>query len=282
MKVKMLAGRTGRKILCYLALCALAVLFLFPLFWFVIGSLKSYEEFFLFPPKFWVWPMKFGNYFNALHYASLDFGKMLGNSAIITLLSVIGAVVSSSIVAFGFSRIRWRGRDQIFTIVILTMIIPGEVLLTPLYTIYSRLGFLDTWIPVIAPYFFAKPFYTFIIRQNMLGIPLEMDESAEIDGCNTWQKFVHVILPQSKPALLTAMILAMQDQWNNYIEPLIYISSNSKQTISVGLTFFSSMYNIEWNLVFAAAVIVALPILIVFVFCQKYFIQGVVVSGVKG
>ena len=115
-----------------------------------------------------------------------------------------------------------------------------------------------------------------------MGIPVEMDESAVIDGCNVWQRLVYVILPQAKPALLAAMIMAMQDQWNNYLEPLIYINSNTKQTISVGLTFFSGMYNIQWNLVFAAAVIVALPILVVFVFLQKYFIQGVVVSGVKG
>ena len=207
---------------------------------------------------------------------------MLGNSFIITITSVIGAVVSSTIVAYGFSRLRWRGRDKVFVLVILTMIIPGEVVLTPLYFIYNRLQLLDTWFPMIAPFFFAKPFYTFMIRQSMMGIPVEMDESAVIDGCNVWQRLVYVILPQAKPALLAAMIMAMQDQWNNYLEPLIYINSNTKQTISVGLTFFSGMYNIQWNLVFAAAVIVALPILVVFVFLQKYFIQGVVVSGVKG
>ena len=123
---------------------------------------------------------------------------------------------------------------------------------------------------------------TSMIRQSMMGIPMEMDESAEIDGCNVWQRLLYVILPQVKPALLAAMIMAMQDQWNNYLEPLIFINSNSKQTISVGLTFFSGMYNIQWNLVFAAAVIVAMPILVIFIFLQKYFIQGIVVSGVKG
>ena len=229
-----------------------------------------------------MWPLRFANYPEAYNYAALNFGQMLGNSFIITITSVIGAVVSSTIVAYGFSRLRWRGRDKVFVLVILTMIIPGEVVLTPLYFIYNRLQLLDTWFPMIAPFFFAKPFYTFMIRQSMMGIPVEMDESAVIDGCNVWQRLVYVILPQAKPALLAAMIMAMQDQWNNYLEPLIYINSNTKQTISVGLTFFSGMYNIQWNLVFAAAVIVALPILVVFVFLQKYFIQGVVVSGVKG
>lgn len=272
----------GRKIACYAALIILAVIFLFPLYWFFLNSLKSYEQLFQFPPRFGVWPLRFANYPEAYAYSALNFGQMLKNSTIITVVSVAGAVLSSTIVAFGFSRIKWRGRDQVFVLVILTMIIPAEVVLTPLYFIYSKLNLLDTWVPIIAPFFFAKPFYTFMIRQSMMGIPVEMDESATIDGCTVWQRLVYVIFPQAKPAVLAVMIMAMQDQWNNYLEPLIYINSNVKQTISVGLTFFSGMYNIQWNLVFAAAVIVALPILIVFIFLQKYFIQGVVVSGVKG
>lgn len=268
--------------ICYALLVVLALIFLFPLYWFFLNSLKSYEDLFQFPPKFWVWPLRFENYPEAYAYPALQFGKMLLNSTIITLVSVFGAVVSSTIVAYGFSRLRWRGRDKVFVLVILTMIIPAEVVITPLYFIYSQLHLLDTWVPMIVPFFFAKPFYTFMIRQNMMGIPVEMDESAVIDGCNIWQTLWHIILPQSKPALLAVMIMALQDQWNNYLEPLVYINTNSKQTISVGLTFFSGMYNIQWNLVFAAAVIVALPILIVFICLQKYFIQGVVVSGVKG
>ena len=274
--------KSARKMGCYIVLTALSCIFLFPLYWFFLNSFKTYEKLFQFPPKFWVWPFRFANYSEAFDYPAFGFGQMLKNSAFITLLSVLGAVLSSSVVAFGFSRLKWRGRDQVFLLVILTMIIPTEIVLTPLYLIYSKIGLLDTWVPVIAPFFFAKPFYTFMIRQSMMGIPVEMDESAIIDGCNVWQRLFYVIIPQSKPALLAVTIMAMQDQWNNYLEPLIYISSNSKQTISVGLSFFSGMNNTEWNLVFAAAVIVALPILIVFMFFQKYFIQGVVVSGVKG
>lgn len=282
MKEKRQNGKTIRKLLCYAALILLAVLFVFPLYWFFLNSVKTYEQVFLFPPKFFVWPMKFSNYKEAYNYAALNFGQMMQNSTIITVLSVLGAVISSSIVAFGFSQVKWKGRDQIFSLVILTMIIPTEVVLTPLYFIYNKLHLLDTWVPLIAPFFFAKPFYTFMIRQTMMGIPVELSESAMIDGCSVLGRFLYIVVPQSKPALLAVMIMAMQDQWNNYLEPLIYINTNSKQTISVGLTFFSGMYNIQWNLVFAAAVIVAMPILVVFVFLQKYFIQGVVVSGVKG
>lgn len=282
MNKKLVSGKIVRTISCYIILTILVVLFMFPLYWFFLNSLKNYEQIFQFPPKFWVWPLRLKNYPEAYQYPALQFGQMLKNSFIITVISVIGAVLSSAIVAYGFSRIKWRGRDQVFVLVILTMIIPTEVVLTPLYFIYSKLHLLDTWIPIIAPFFLARPFYTFMIRQTMMGIPIEMDESAVIDGCNVWQRLLYVILPQAKPALLAVMIMAMQDQWNNYLEPLIFINSNSKQTISVGLTFFSGMYNIQWNLVFAAAVIVALPMLVVFVFLQKYFIQGIVVSGVKG
>lgn len=282
MKQHLLSGKGIRKSVCYLILILLSIIFLFPLYWFFLNSFKSYEQLFQFPPKFWVWPLRFANYPEAFHYPAFRFGQMLKNSGLITLLSIIGALISSSIVAFGFSRIKWKGRDKIFVLVILTMIIPTEIVLTPLYLIYTKLGLLDTWFPIIAPFFFAKPFYTFMIRQSMMGIPNEMDESATIDGCSVWQRFSYVILPQVKPVLLAVTIMSMQDQWNNYLEPLIYINSNSKQTISVGLSFFSGMNSTEWNLVFAAAVIVAMPILIVFVFFQKYFIQGVVVSGVKG
>ena len=282
MNRKKVYGRTTRKIGCYAALIIISIIFLFPLYWFFLNSFKSYEQLFQFPPKFWVWPFRIANYLEAYMYPAFDFGRMLKNSAVITVTSVVGAVISSAIVAFGFSRIKWRGRDQVFIFVILTMIIPTEIVLTPLYLIYSKLGLLNTWIPVIVPFFFAKPFYTFMLRQSMMGIPAEMDESAIVDGCTIWQRFTRIILPQVKPTVLAVVIMAMQDQWNNYLEPLIYINSNSKQTISVGLTFFSGMNATEWNLVFAGAVIVALPILIIFVFFQKYFIQGVVVSGVKG
>lgn len=278
----MMKEKIYRKMGCYIMLFFLAVIFLFPLYWFFLNSFKSYEQLFQFPPKFWVWPFRLANYTEAFAYPAFDFAQMLKNSFIITGVSVIGAVLSSSVVAFGFSRIKWQGRDLIFVLVVLTMIIPAEIVLTPLYLIYSRIGWLDTWLPVIVPFFFAKPFYTFMFRQSMMGIPVEMDESATVDGCGVWQRFFFIILPQVKPTILAVVIMALQDQWNNYLEPLIYINSNAKQTISVGLTFFSGMNATEWNLVFAGAVIVAMPILLIFVFFQKYFVQGVVVSGVKG
>lgn len=269
-------------VLAYLVLVVLASFFLFPLLWLLSCSLKSYSGIFLYPPQLIQFPLQIGNYPAALTYESLPFARFILNSAIITLMSVVGAVLSSSIVAFSFSRLRWRGRNALFTVVVLMMIIPTEVVITPLYMIYNKLGWLDTYIPLVLPYYFGKAFYVFMIRQTMMGIPMEMDESAKLDGCTGLQTFWKIILPQAKLAVIAVAIMALQDQWNNYLEPLIYINTLDKQTISVALSYFSGMYQTQWHLVYAAAVMVATPILILFAFCQKYFIQGVVVSGVKG
>lgn len=268
--------------MAYFVLVVLSLLFLFPLLWLLSCSLKTYEDIFLYPPQFLQLPLQFKNYSDALTYESLPFGKFILNSTYITLISVLGAVLSSSLVAFSFSRLRWRGRDSVFTLVILTMIIPTEVVITPQYLIYNALGWLDTYIPLVLPYFFGKAFYVFLIRQTMMGIPMEMDESAKIDGCTSLQIFRYIVFPGAKLAVISVAIIALQDQWNNYLEPLIFINTLSKQTISVALSYFSGMYQTQWHLVYAAAIMVAMPILILFVFCQKYFIQGVVVSGVKG
>lgn len=266
----------------YAVLAVLAAFFLFPLLWILSNSLKTYENIFAYPPKLFPQPLQFSNYLEALTYNSLPFGRFLLNSTIITVVSVFGVVFSSALVAFAFSRLRWRGRNALFLVIVLTMIIPTEVVITPQFIIYNKLGLLDTWIPLILPWFFGKAFYIFMIRQSMMGIPVAMDESAKIDGASTLQVFWHIILPQSKLSLIAVAILALQDQWNNYLEPLIFVNSLEKQTISVGLSYFSGMYQTPWHYVFAAAVIVALPILILFAFLQQYFIQGVVVSGVKG
>ncbi len=266
----------------YVLLIMLSILFLLPIFWLLSNSVKTMEQIFAFPPVFISKTPRWSNYVEAFTFNSLPFARFLLNSVFITGLSMVGSVFSSALIAFGFSRVRWRGRDLIFYIVIITMIIPQEVLITPQFMIYNALGVLDTYVPLILPWFFGKSFYIFIMRQAMMGIPVELDESAKIDGCNTLQLFYKIILPQSKASLVAAAIYALQDQWNNYLEPMVYINSLEKLPVSVGLSYFSSMYSTQWQLVSAAAVIVALPLLVLFIFLQKYFIQGVVVSGVKG
>ena len=266
----------------YVLLVILSVIFMLPIIWLFANSLKSQEQIFAFPPIFFSGTLHWENFKEAFTFNSLPFGRFLLNSTYITVISMSASVLSSAFIAFGFSRIRWRGRDVIFYIVIITMIIPQEILITPQFMLYNKLGFLDTYIPLVLPWFFGRPFYIFIMRQAMMGIPGELDESAKIDGCSTFQLFRKIIIPQSKASLIAAAIYAMQDQWNSYLEPMVFINSLEKLPVSVGLSYFSSMYSTQWQLVSAAAIIVALPLLVLFVFCQKYFIQGVVVSGVKG
>ena len=266
----------------YSCLLVLSIIFLFPIIWLLSNSLKSMEQIFAFPPGFFSGKLHWENCKEAFTFNSLPFGKFLLNSLYITILSMIGSVMSSALIAFGFSRVKWRGRDIIFYVVIITMIIPQEVLITPQFMLYNNLSLLDTYVPIILPWFFGKPFYIFILRQFMMGIPRELDESAKIDGCSIMQLFWKIILPQSKASLIAVAIYALQDQWNNYLEPMVFINTLEKLPVSVGLSYFSSMYSTQWQLVSAAAVIVALPLLILFIFLQKYFIQGVVVSGVKG
>lgn len=269
-------------IIIYILLILLSIVFLLPIAWLLSNSLKSMEQIFAFPPVFFNGKLHWKNFAEVFTFNSLPFGRFLLNSVFITGLSVIGSVLSSALIAFGFSRVKWKGRDIVFYIVIITMIIPQEVLITPQFMLYNKLALLDTYIPLILPWFFGRPFYIFIMRQAMMGIPRELDESAKIDGCSTLQLFFRVILPQSKASLIAVAIYAMQDQWNNYLEPMVFINTLEKLPVSVGLSYFSSMYSTQWQLVSAAAVIVALPLLILFIFFQKYFIQGVVVSGVKG
>ncbi|MCI9360823.1 MAG: carbohydrate ABC transporter permease [Hungatella sp.] len=266
----------------YVLLVILSIIFMLPIIWLFANSLKSHEQIFAFPPVFFSGTLHWENFKEAFTFNSLPFGRFLLNSTFITVISMFASVLSSALIAFGFSRIRWRGRDVIFYIVVITMIIPQEILITPQFMLYNKLGLLDTYIPLVLPWFFGRPFYIFIMRQAMMGIPRELDESAKIDGCSTLQLFWKIIIPQSKASLIAAAIYAMQDQWNSYLEPMVFINSLEKLPVSVGLSYFSSMYSTQWQLVSAAAIIVALPLLVLFVFCQKYFIQGVVVSGVKG
>jgi len=172
------------KMIGYICLLVLGGLFLFPLVWILSNSFKTYENLFAYSPKLFPPPLKFENYIEALTYISLPFWRFILNSVIITAASVVGVVLSSSLIAYAFSRLKWRGRNALFMIVVLTVIIPTEVVITPQFIFYNKLSLLDTWVPLILPWFFGKAFYIFMIRQTMMGIPMEMDESAKMDGCN--------------------------------------------------------------------------------------------------
>jgi multiple sugar transport system permease protein len=201
---------------------------------------------------------------------------------IITIGATIGAVVSNTIVAYGFSRIRWPGRDVIFYIVIATVFIPFPVIMVALFDIFAKLGWVNTFYPLIVPAFFGNPFYIFLLRQFMLAIPTELSDAARVDGANEFQIFARVILPLSLPAVTVVAIFAAIAAWNEFLTPLIYLHDEDLYPLSIGLALFTSAHDVNFNLLMAASTLVVLPVVVAFLFLQRFFIEGITVGGVKG
>ena len=256
-----------------------ACVLMLPLAWMLSTSLKPRGAVFLFPPQWIPKPIMWSNFVEALTVQ--PFHLYFRNTALITILSVIGMALSSSIVAYSFARLRWWGRDIVFLLVLATMMLPSHVTLIPKFIIFRHLGWLDTFLPMIVPAFFGGSFNIFLLRQFFMTIPLEMDDAAKIDGCSVLGTYWRIILPQAKPALMAVGIFTFQGSWNDFMRPLIYLQTKSKWTVSVALRAFQGEFSTDWNLVMAASLVSMLPIILLFFFGQKYFIQGVVFTGVE-
>ena len=209
-------------------------------------------------------------------------GHFLANSAFLSSSNVLGQLISSSLVAYGFARMRFGGRDVIFMLLLSTMMLPGHVTLIPLYVTYRDLGWLDSFKPLIVPNFLGSSFYIFLLRQFFLGLPLELDDAAKIDGCNAFDIYWRIILPLAKPALATIAIFCFISNWNSFFEPLLYLHSLEKMTVAVGLRFFKSYHDVEFGPLMAGSTLSVLPIVVVFFFAEKQFIQGIALTGIKG
>jgi len=230
-------------------------------------------------------PPQWANYARAWAPEALDetFNRYLMNTIIITVIGIIGVLISSSFVAYGFARFRFPAKNTLFLIMISTMMIPVQVTMIPTFILFKYLGWIDTFAPLIVPTFFGGgAFNIFLMRQFFLTIPYELDDAAKIDGCNYFQIFYIILLPLVKPALATIAIFGFVYNWNDFLNPLIYLNSTSNYTLALGLQTFTTMYGTEYNLMMAASTIVLMPILIMFFFGQRYFIEGVATSGLKG
>ena len=225
------------------------------------------------------------NYPDALTFLSPEtqYGFVfLKNTLLVSILSIVGTLLSSSMVAYSFSRLRWPGRDALFMVLLATMMLPGAVTLMPQFLIYRSLGWIDTLKPLWVPSFFGVAFNIFLLRQFFMGIPLELEEAARIDGCSYYTIFWRIMLPQIKPALAAITIMAFMGAWNNFQGPLIYISSPENQTLAYALQLFQSAHTAEMGLLMAFSTLVMLPVLVLFFFSQRYFIQGITLTGIKG
>jgi len=272
-----------------IVLLAGAFLFIIPFYWMVVSALKSNHELTQFPPSLipgeWVW----SNFVDAVNY--IPFGLYAINSVIITVGITIGAIISNTLVAYGFSRIQWPGRNLVFYMCIATLFLPYPVILVALFDIFGKLpafglqgsqSWVDTFLPLIVPAFFGNPFYIFLMRQFMLGIPRELSDAARVDGAGEIATFWKVILPLAKPAVVVVAIFSAVGAWNEFLLPLLYLQDSSKYPLAVGLAFYTSQHDVAYNLLMAASTLVVLPIIIVFIFAQRFFVEGITVGGVKG
>ncbi|RME57322.1 MAG: carbohydrate ABC transporter permease [Caldilineae bacterium] len=286
-----------RAIIVYSLVLPGAVLFIIPLVWMLSTALKPSNQIFVYPPQWIPDPPRWQNFIEGWT-AYLPFNTMMRNSAIITLNNIVGNVFSCSLAAYGFARLRARGKNVLFGLVLATMLLPNEVTIIPQYVLFTNLleiikpywpqgGVLwflyRSWIPLTVPAWFGWPFFIFLLRQFFMSIPIELDEAARIDGASSWRILFQIIIPLAKPALATVVIFSFIGNWNNFLGPLIYIRRIKEQVLAVGLNMFRGQYGqIQFHYMMAVALIVLLPVLIVFFFGQRLFVQGIALSGIKG
>ena len=269
-------------LLNYLLLTLGAALFVVPFYWLVVTSLKSLDQVFT-DPLIWVpTPIHWGNYSEALTSPAFPFVTLLQNTLFYTVLSTVGVVFSSAIIGYAFARLEFWGRDVLFGITLATMMLPGIVLLIPTYVLFQRFGWAGTYAPLIVPAFFGNAFNIFLLRQFMLTIPWELSDAARVDGANELIIFWRIVMPLVKPALLVVAVFHFMYAWNDFLGPLIYLDEASEYPLVLGLNAFQTRFGIEWHLIMAAALAVTFPLIILFFIAQRYFIEGITLSGLKG
>ena len=270
------------RVMLYALLVGVSLWYLAPLFWMFMTSFMPLEQVGIFPPEWIPRQWQFHNYTDALDF--WDFGNSLKNTLIITIFSLIGDLVSSTLVAYGFARFRFPYRDALFLILLATLMLPFAVRLIPVYIVYNKIGWVNTFWPLIAPNYFGSAFFIFICRQFFLGIPQDLLDAAKIDGASEFRIFTQVMVPLAKPAIVVIAILSYQNSWNDFLGPLIYLQDAKLHTLAVGLYKFQSLpgQGGQYHLQMAASVMMVMPVLIVFFLFQKQFIQGANLSGMKG
>jgi multiple sugar transport system permease protein len=264
-------------------LILVAAAFVLPLYWMVVTALKTGQELTAFPPTLFPSSLEWHNFVDTVNF--IPFGRYFLNTVLITALSVVGAVFSSLVVAYGFSHIEWPGRDFLFYVVVATIFIPFPVTIVPLFILFAKLGWIDTYLPLIVPMWFGAafpgPLYIFLLRQYLKQIPLELTDAARVDGAREWQVLLHVVLPLARPALAVVAIFATVYAWNDFLGPLIYLQDESRYTLAIGLQFYRSQYDVEFNLLMGASTLVILPLVVLFLVFQRQFIEGATVGSLK-
>jgi len=266
----------------YLILSAVAVIFLIPFYWLVITSLKPMDQVFTDPPTWVPDPILWSNYVDALTSPAFPFFRLLKNTLFYTVLSTTGVVVSCTFIAYGFARLDFWGKDFLFGVTLSTMMLPSIVTLIPTYVLFRWFGWTGSYAPLIVPYFFGSAFNIFLLRQFFITLPWELTDAARVDGASEFYIFSRIMLPLVKPAILVVAVFHFMWTWNDLMGPLIYLEDSTQYPLILGLSAFQTRFGVEWNLMMAASMSVVFPLLVLFFLAQRYFIEGVVLTGLKG
>jgi multiple sugar transport system permease protein len=263
----------------YLGVLVIGLFFFIPWFWLLSSSLKTADHIFDLPPTWIPNPAQLSNYVNAV--TNIPFFLYMKNTVLICALVVIGRLFSCSLVAYGFSQVRWPGRDKVFILVLATMMLPFQVTMIPLYVIFSHLNLIDTIIPLVLPSFFGNAFFIFLLRQFFMTIPRELVEAALLDGANHFNIYTQIVIPLSKPALSTLALFSFLWTYTDYMAPLVYLIHQPKWTLTLGLRGFLSQHTASWGPLLAACALFTIPVVVLFFFTQKTFIEGIVTTGLR-
>ncbi len=283
----------GERVMPRIILILMCAVFILPFYWMVATALKTREDLMAYPPVLWPSEFVWSNFRAAVEY--IPFFQYLTNTSIITALTIIGSVISNPIIAYGFSRIDWPGRDKVFYIVLATVFIPYPVLIVALFDIFAKLprpmlvdgsltlggNWINTYLPLVVPMFFGNAFWIFLMRQFLMQIPQDVSDAARIDGASEFRIFYQIVLPQALPAIGVISIFAGLHAWNDFIGPLIFLLDDTKYTLALGLTFFQSQRELQFSLLMAASTLVVLPVVALFLLFQRAFVEGISLGSIK-
>jgi len=263
----------------YVICTIVALAYVFPLYWMVTTALKTDSEIFLVPPSLFPADPQWQNFLASTQY--IPFWQYMLNTLVICALTIVGTVVSCSLIAYGFARVRWPGRNAVFIVYLSTIMLPAQVTMIPLYIVFREVGWIGTIWPLVVPAFFGNALYVFLLRQFFMTIPNELTDAARIDGANELGIFWRIMLPLLKPALATVALFTFVATYRDFLGPLIYLTDQEQWTISLGLKMFQNMYGAQWQLMMAAAALTMIPTVILFFLTQRTFIEGIALTGIK-
>ncbi|NSF17660.1 MULTISPECIES: carbohydrate ABC transporter permease [Coprococcus] len=274
--------KKGHKFFAYLGVILVAILVILPFLWMVVSAFKSQRELFAYPPTFFPKVWKVENFIEAASRGSISFWQMFLNTMKIALPSTIFNIIFSSLAGYAFARLKFPFRDTIFMCFIAAMMVPFAITLIPRFLMFKDFGFYDTYVPLIVPVMFGTPFSIFLTRQFFMTLPKELEEAAIMDGCSHFRIWAQIFMPLCKPIIATLSVFQFQSSYNDFMGPVIYIASDAKFTVQMGLSSFRNSFTSRYDLIMAGSILALIPVMILFVCCQKYIVRGIAMSGMKG